>query len=292
MKNNLPRIKLPKISVPKPSILPKLNIPHMKPIPKPQVDMKALQKSVGYITDAISIVPFMRPVVMGSKLGLNQVTKGESSKYLKDDQKSNSSWNMAPGGALLQRSLNDITKGKSGDWITKNTIDINKIALQKINNLPPKMNPIKIIEVNKPSLFQNNSNHESTLSQKIIEVKKPSLLNLPIPIYKSPSTLSNSQSISVVPIQPSFIPRTNMLPQYTRLSIDKTPIYSPPIEIKEPISTLGLSNQQTVIVPQIDKFNRLTKETQIVPIEKKNVDFSIPIITIIGICLIMYIRRK
>ena len=289
MKNNLPRINLPKLNIPKPRILPKLNIPSMQPIPKPKIDMKALQKSVGYITDAISIVPFMRPVVIGSKIGLNQVTKGESSKYLKDDQKSNSSWNMAPGGALLQRSLNDITKGKSGEWITKNTIDINKIALQKINNLPPKMNPNKIIS---PSLFQDTSNNKSTLSQKIIEVKKPSLINQSIPIYKSQSTLSSSQLISSVPMQPSFIPKSNNLPQYTRLSIDKTPIYSPPIEIKEATSTLGSSNQQTMIVPKIDKFNRLSNETQILPVENKNIDISIPIMTILGICLIMYIRRN
>ena len=289
MKNNLPRINLPKLNIPKPRILPNLKIPSMQPIPKPKVDMKALQKSVGYITDAISIVPFMRPVVMASKIGLNQVTKGESSKYLKDDQKSNSSWNMAPGGALLQRSLNDITKGKSGDWITKNTIDINKIALQKINNLPPKMNPNKIIT---PSLFQDTSNNKSTLSQKIIEVKKPSLINRSIPIYKPQSTLLSSQLISSVPMQPSFIPKPSNLPQYTRLSIDKTPIYSPPIEIKEPISTLGSSNQQTMILPKIDKFNRLSNETQILPVENKNIDISIPIMTILGICFIMYIRRN
>ena len=56
MKNNLPRINLPKLNIPKPRILPKLNIPSMQPIPKPKIDMKALQKSVGYITDAISII--------------------------------------------------------------------------------------------------------------------------------------------------------------------------------------------------------------------------------------------
>ena len=139
------KLNLPKINISKPRVLPKINVPLIKPLPKPKVDMKALQKSVGYITDAISVVPFMRPIVMGSKIGLNQVTKGKSSEYLKDDQKSNSSWNMAPGGSLLQRSLNDITGQRSGNWIEKNTIDINKIALQKINNLPPKINPIKMI---------------------------------------------------------------------------------------------------------------------------------------------------
>ena len=79
------KLNLPKINISKPRVLPKINTPLLKPLPKPKVDMKALQKSVGYITDAVSIVPFMRPVVMASKVGLNQVTKGKSAEYLKDD---------------------------------------------------------------------------------------------------------------------------------------------------------------------------------------------------------------
>ena len=283
------KLNLPKINISKPRVLPKINVPLIKPLPKPKVDMKALQKSVGYITDAISVVPFMRPVVMGSKIGLNQVTKGKSAQYLKDDQKSNSSWNMAPGGALLQRSLNDITKGKSGDWITKNTIDINKIALQKINNLPPKINPIKMIT---PTLFQNSSTRQTTLSQKTTEVRKPSLISQPVTVYKPPSTLaSQTLNSSNPPIRPSFIPQSNVLPEYKRLSIEKQPIYTPPVEIKEPVSTLGVSSQQTNILPKIDKFNRLTNETQIVPIQNKNIDMTIPIITILGICVIIYMKR-
>ena len=155
MKLNLPRIS---------KKLPKINIPPPRPLPKPKVDMKILQKSVGYITDVISAVPFVRPIIMGAKVGLNVLTKGESGKYLKDDQKSNSGWNMAPGGSLIQRSLNDITKGKSGDWISKNTIDIPKLSLSVINkNLPPKYNATKII----PTLLQNNDIKKNTLTRPI-----------------------------------------------------------------------------------------------------------------------------
>ena len=63
MKLNLPKIK--KIN------LPKINIPKPQPLPKAKIDMKALQKSVGYITDIVSIVPFMRPVITGAKVGIN-----------------------------------------------------------------------------------------------------------------------------------------------------------------------------------------------------------------------------
>ena len=80
--------------------------------------MPALQKATGYIVDTISIIPIVRPIMTGIKVGLNVATHGESGKYLNDNQTSNQSWNMAPGGSLIQRSLNDITKGRSGTWIS------------------------------------------------------------------------------------------------------------------------------------------------------------------------------
>ena len=280
MKLNLPKMKkinLPKITIPKPQLLP-----------KPKVDMKALQKSVGYITDIISVVPFVRPIITGAKVGLNVITKGESGKYLKDDKKTNSSWDMAPGGSLLQRSLNDITKGKSGTWIQKNTIDLNKIGMEQINKLPPKYNPTKII----PSLIQETG--KNTLSRPKEMLLKPSLLpNLTKPIYKNPSTIGESRRDSIfnqgvkLAVMPS---NQNRLPQYSRVSIDKEIIDTPIIELKDPISTI--SKQPTItILPKIDKFNRMVDETKIISIKNENIDMTFPILTLCGICIIIYMRR-
>ena len=141
---HVPQVHIPKINLPKIN-LPQIHIPPPKPLPKPSIDMGALQKSVGYISDVISIIPIVRPIMTGVKIGLNVVTHGESSKYLKDDQKSNSLWNVAPGGALLQRSLNDTTHRKSGDWITGHTIDPIKYTMEKVNHLPTKYNPTQIV---------------------------------------------------------------------------------------------------------------------------------------------------
>ena len=280
MKLNLPKIK--KIN------LPIINIPKTKPLPKPKVDMKALQKSVGYITDIISIVPFVRPVITGVKVGLNVAIKGESSKYLKDDQKSNSGWNMAPGGSLLQRSLNDITEGKSRTWIQENTIDLNKISLEQVNKLPPKYYPTKIL----PFLLQETG--KNTLSRPIEMLIKPSLLpNLTRNIYKFRSTIGFNRRDSILDqgIKLAVMPQQNVLPPYTRVSIDKEIIASPTIEIQEAVSTISLSNQPQILIPKIDKFNRLINETKVIPIKIENIDMTIPIMTICGIVLILYTRR-
>ena len=276
MKLNLPRIK--KIN------LPRINIPKPQPLPKPKVDMKALQKSVGYITDIISVVPFIRPIITGAKVGINIATKGESGKYLKDDQKSNSSWNMAPGGSLLQRSLNDITKGKSGGWIQKNTIDLNKIGMEQINRLPPKYNPTKII----PDLIQDKN--KNTLSRPNEMKIKPSLLPVTIP-YNAPSTIGSNRFDPIFNkgIKLAVMPKNNNnLPPYTRVSLDKEPIYNPPFEMKEPVSTLS---NQTQIIPKIDKFNNLSRESEIISKKNENIDMTIPIVTIVSICFILYMRR-
>ena len=131
---HVPQIHVPQINIPKVN-LPQIHIPQLKPLPKPSINMPALQKSIGYITDVISVIPIVRPIVTGLKIGLNVATHGESSKYLNDNQKTNKSWDMAPGGSLFQRILNDGTNGKSGDWISGHTIDPVKYATEKINYL-------------------------------------------------------------------------------------------------------------------------------------------------------------
>lgn len=229
MKLNLPKMK--KIN------LPRITIPKLQPLPKPKVDMKALQKSVGYITDTISVIPFVRPVITGVKVGFNIATKGESGKYLKDNYKSNSGWDMAPGGALTQRFLNDSTKGKSGNWIQKNTIDWNKIGMEQINKLPAKYNPTKII----PSLIQETGKNTLSRPNEML-INKPSLLpNLTKNKYKSPYTIGENRRDSIfnqgvkLAVMPS---QQNRLPTYTRVSIDKEIISSPIIELKHPINII------------------------------------------------------
>ena len=78
---HIPKITVPKINAPKVN-LPQIHVPSIKPLPKPHIDMPALQKATGYIVDTISIIPIVRPIMTGIKVGLNVATHGESGKYI------------------------------------------------------------------------------------------------------------------------------------------------------------------------------------------------------------------
>ena len=285
---HVPKVNLPQIHVPKVN-LPQIHVPSLKPLPKPHIDMPALQKSIGYITDVISIVPVVRPILTGIKVGLNVATHGESSKYLSDNQKSNQSWNMAPGGSLIQRSLNDITKGRSGTWIDKHTIDPVKIVTQQINHLPPKYHPT-------PSIIHNSEgNGHSTLIQHTISnrnvIKPPLFQTTNNILYSPPSTIKVKNP--VVQNSNYVIPKPNILPVYKPIFNEKLPVIQEPIvKIKEPVSTLSLSNQPQLIIPTTNKLNQLQPNNVIVePIKSNKIDMTIPFISIAGILLLLFIRR-
>ena len=92
---------------------PKINLPSKITIKKPDINLGILQKTIGYITASISLVPPLRPVILGVITVADLASKGKSSEYLNNGQKSNSTLNFVPGGDLVQKILNDSTKGKS-----------------------------------------------------------------------------------------------------------------------------------------------------------------------------------
>lgn len=166
---------------------------------------------------------------------------------------------------------------------SKNTIDLNKIGMEQINRLPPKYNPTKII----PDLIQEKN--KNTLSRPNEMKIKPSLLPVTVP-YKAPSTIGSNRFNPIFNqgIKLAVMPKNSDLPPYTRVSLDKAPIYNPPFEMKEPVSTLS---NQTQTIPKIDKFNNLSRESELISIKNENIDMTIPIVTIVGICFILYMRR-
>ena len=287
-KINVPPIHVPQINIPKVN-LPQIRVPSLKPLPKPHIDMPALQKSIGYIADIISVVPVVRPITTGVKIGLNLATHGESSKYLNDNQKTNKSWDMAPGGSLFQRILNDGTNGRSGTWISNPTIDPVKYATEKINHLPPKYHPTP------STIHHSEGNGSSTLFRHTFSTRnviKPPLFQTSNNIYSPPSTLQNKDPV-VVQNSGYIIPKPNILPVYTPIFNEKIPIIEPIVQIKEPVSTLSLSNQPQLIIPNTDnKFNQLqTNNVKIEPVKSNSVDMTIPFMSIAGIILLMFIRR-
>ena len=113
---------------------PKIKLPSRITIKKPEINLGILQKTVGYIAASVSLVPPLRPIVLGITTIADISSNGKSSAYLNNGQKSNSTFNFVPGGDLVQKILNDSTKGKSGELITKYTADVKKMAIQEMNH--------------------------------------------------------------------------------------------------------------------------------------------------------------
>ena len=263
---------------------PKINLPSKITIKKPDINLGILQKTVSYISAAISIVPPLRPIVLGITTVADLASKGESSKYLNNGQKSNSSLNFVPGGDLVQKILNDSTKGKSGEFITRYTPDVKKMAIQEVTNknLLSNYGPFggKPV-IKKPLLFKNNSiieknsvlpinniNTNYVYNNKTIVGKtqvsyKPKLLNNiadKVIIKENSLTFSNNDTTRM-----NFLRKENILPVITKDNI---------VVKKNPVK------QNIIDVNVID--NKL--------IEKKSIDTSIPVISSIGLILLLFLR--
>ena len=148
----------------------KINFPNLKKlsfdipkinIPKPKIDMKILRTSVGYIHDVIGLVPPLKYAVLGITLAADVSTKGKATEYLNDNRKSNSTLSLFPGMSWTQKIANDLSDGKSGTFITNNTFDSKKFAIDKINS--------SIQE--KKSMFDNKENNSKT--NLIKDISKP-----------------------------------------------------------------------------------------------------------------------
>ena len=148
----------------------KINFPNLKKlsfdipkinIPKPKIDMKILRTTVGYIHDVIGLVPPLKYAVLGITLAADVSTKGKATEFLNDNRKSNSTLSLFPGMSLTQKIANDLSDGKSGTFITNNTFDSKKLAIDKINS--------SIQE--KKSMFDNKENSSKT--NLIKDISKP-----------------------------------------------------------------------------------------------------------------------
>ena len=264
---------------------PKINLPSKITINKPDINLGILQKTVGYISASISLVPPLRPIVLGITTVADLASKGKSSEYLNNGQRSNSTLNFVPGGDLVQKILNDSTKGKSGEFITKYTPDIKKMAIQEVvnKNLLKNYGPFGGKPVTKkPLLFTKNSineqnpvfpindinnnyvyNNKTIVGKKQISYKPKLLNNIAdkVIIKENSSTFSNNDTTRM-----NFLRKENILPVITKDNV---------VVKKNPVK-----HTITDDVNVID--NKL--------IEKKSIDMSIPVISSIGLILLLFLR--
>ena len=194
--------------------------------------------------------------------------------------------NFVPGGDLVQKILNDSTRGKSGQFITTYTPDIKKMAIQEVvkKKLLTNYGPFGGKPVtNKSLLFTKNSINEQNPVFPINDIKnnylydsknivgkkqiiyKPKLLNNvaeKIVIKENTLTFSNTHDTKRM----NYLKKENILPILTK---ENTIVKKNPV--KQPI---------TEDVNVID--NKI--------IEKKSIDMSIPVLSSIGLILLLFLR--
>ena len=266
-------------------IFPKINLPSKITIKKPDINLGILQKTVGYIVASVSIIPPLRPVVLGITTVADLASKGKSSEYLNNGQRSNSTLNFVPGGDLVQKILNDSTKGKSGEFITKYTPDIKKMAIQEVvnKNLLTNYGPFggKPV-IKKPLLFTKNYINEQNMifpindinnnfvydnktivGKKQIIYKKKLLNNIADKVIIKENALTFSKNDTT---RMNFLKKENILPIITKDNI---------VVKKNPV-------KQTI-----------TEDVNVIDnkiIEKKSIDMSIPVLSSIGLILLLFLR--
>ena len=231
-------------------------------------------------------MPPLRPIVLGITTVADLASKGKSSAYLNNGQKSNSTLNFIPGGDLVQKILNDSTKGKSGVLITTYTPDIKKMAIQEIGKkkLLTNYRPFSGNNVtNKPLLFPTHSINEQNPVFPINDIKnnylydsknivgkqqivyKKKLLNNvaeKVIIKENDLTFSNTHDTKRM----NYLKKENILPILTK---ENTIVKKNPVK-------------QTII----EDINVIDNKI----IEKKSIDMSIPFLSSIGLILLLFLR--
>ena len=205
-----PKINIPKIHIPAPKPIhipppppihiPKIVIPPVN-IPKPKIDMKALQMATGIIGGVVSAIPMGKYVMMGITAAADAGTKGAASSYLNSGHATNSTLSMIPGAILAQRIANDATGGKSGAALNKYVPDPVHLAIADAKAVATAIatKPSTTLSVFKDALRSN------------VEQTKAPILNIAAatrPIIAPVSTLSARASPVITQIaatKPSLI---------------------------------------------------------------------------------------
>ena len=193
--------------------------------------------------------------------------------------------NFVPGGDLVQKILNDSTRGKSGQFITTYTPDIKKMAIQEVvkKKLLTNYGPFGGKPVtNKSLLFTKNSiNEQNTIfpindinnnfvydnktvvGKKQIIYKKKLLNNIADKVIIKENALTFSKNDTT---RMNFLKKENILPIITKDNI---------VVKKNPV-------KQTI-----------TEDVNVIDnkiIEKKSIDMSIPVLSSIGLILLLFLR--
>ena len=222
-------IHIAPIQMPKPALI---RLPAMKPIslppmprlppppppihidiPKPKIDMAALQKFTGALAGAVAVTPMGKVMMMGITTVADAATHGAASNYLNSGMQVNSTLGMLPGGVLAQRLANDASNGKSGDALAKFVPDpvhlvihdAKAVAVALVTNPASTLSVVKAAaQDNRAALLTVGSNDirasvpvssivvPAALSRNVSVVARPSLLTLVAAATMPASTITTT----------------------------------------------------------------------------------------------------
>lgn len=107
-----------------------MHIPSIRPLPKPRIDMDALQKAVGIIGGVIALSPIGKLVETGIITVADIASNGKASKFINNGHEVNRTLNFVPGGMLAQQLSNDVSNGRSGSTLDKFLPDPMKMLIK------------------------------------------------------------------------------------------------------------------------------------------------------------------
>ena len=266
---------------------------------KPNIDMKLLQKTSGYIISTISVYPPVAVALVVSTLIADKITGGKATEYLNDGKSNNSTLNMLPAGRLIQRTINDSTDGKSGDILTKYLPDPIKVSatnaptlvttlIKDPNNtgvvfgniIKNNYNPLPVLQTIPPKNNQPTI-HPLPVLQTIPpknnqQIPTPPINNIDI-VNKMSTTLTKSTTLSVAESKPSLLPTFTSPPPPPVSTLSSNKISPLP-----QVSTL--SSNKISPLPQVSTLNTT-------PITKKSSSFPmLPLVA--GALVIVFLMRR
>jgi len=247
-----------------------------KNIPKPKIDMKALQTATGIIAGVVALTPVGKALLMVSTTIADKATHGKATAYLNNGHATNGTLSMLPGGFLAQTIANDASGGKSGDALAKYVPDPKKMVIHEASTLSNRDNNVNHNVIKEKQSIFKITPHLSTLSPVSNVYKSP----LPITIHQNvKSTLSfhtmasqilhektpktkksiftvalqdnTTQSVSTLGIKTSEVSSHPIIttpiiskPSST-LPVIEPPVENTPVAVNNPVSTI---DNKTVIV--------------------------------------------
>jgi hypothetical protein len=276
---------------------------NFKNIPKPKIDMKALQTAVGIFAGVVALSPQGKAFLMVSTTIADKATGGKATAYLNNGHATNGTLSMLPGGFLAQQVLNDASGGKSGNALAKYVPDPKKMVIHEVSTLSNRNNNVTHNVIKEKHSIFHISPQISTLSPITTIFKSP----LPIAINQEVKTTLSLPSISSQIIQQKT-PETkksiftvalqkNTTPSVSTLGIKTSevavhPIIPPPM-ISKPSSTLPVieSPAENLPITVNNPVSTIDNKTVVVPDSKpkipENVDISL-IVSAIGIIAIIF----